>query len=111
MINHKPKTMNIIFNLAVLLSLGLSFNVNAGSDSDAAFTTAWTAADELRQQAADIRNEWRDTGKILKQAKAEQAAGNKQSAMTLVAQAHEQAADALAQAEREKSAWQSRVIK
>ena len=107
MINHMTKTMNIIFKLAILLSLGLSFNVNAGSD----FDSAWTAADKLRQQTADIRNEWRDTGKILAQAKAEQAAGNKDSAMTLVAQAHEQAVDALAQAEREKSAWQSRVIK
>ena len=107
MIKDNTKTMNIIFKLAILLSLGLSFNVNAGSD----FDSAWTAAEELRQQTADIRNEWGNTGKILAQAKAEHAAGNKESAMTLVAQAHEQALDAIAQAEREKSAWQSRVIK
>ena len=107
MITDKTKSMNIMLKLAILLSLGLSFNVNAGSDFDA----AWTAADDLRQQTADIRYEWRDTEKILAQAKAEQAAGNKESAMLLVAEAHEQAADAIAQAKREKSAWQSRVIK
>ncbi|MFT5135656.1 MAG: hypothetical protein ACI8XV_000682 [Arenicella sp.] len=107
MIKDNKKTMNIMLKLAIFLSLSLSLNVNASSDFDA----AWTAADELRQQTAEIRNEWRDTEKILMQAKAEQAAGNKESAISLVAKAHEQAADAIAQAEREKSAWQSRVIK
>ena len=96
-----------MIKLAILLSLGLSVNVVAGSDFDA----AWVAADELRLQAAEIRNEWRKTANILNQAKIEHAAGNKDAAMALVAKAHEESADALAQAEREKTAWQARVIK
>ena len=107
MIKYKSIMMNIIFKLAILLSLSLSLNVSAASDFDA----AWMAADELRQQTASLRNEWRDTEKILAQAKAQQTAGNKESAMALIAKAHEQATDAIAQAKREKAAWQSRVIK
>lgn len=103
MILDKTKTIK----LAVLLLLGLSVNATAGSDFDA----AWAAADELRLQAAEIRNEWKKTTDILDQAKTEHAAGNKDAAMALVAKAHEESVDAIAQAEREKTAWQARVIK
>jgi len=107
MIINKTSTSNLMIKLIIILSMGLSFNANAGSE----FDTAWAAAEDLRLLAAEARNEWRKTADILDQAKAEYAAGNKDAAMALVVKAHEESVDALAQAEREKTAWQARVIK
>ena len=107
MIINKTNVIKSAFKLIFVLSVAFSFNVNAGSD----FDSLWRAADELRQQAAQMRNEWRDTAKILGKAKAEYGSGNIESALALVAKAHEQSADAIAQADREKTAWQARVIK
>ena len=107
MIINNTSISNFVTKLFIILSVTLSFNAMAGSD----FESAWAAAEDLRLQAADARNEWRKTANILDQAKAEYAAGNKDAAMVLVAKAHEESVDALAQAEREKTAWQARVIK
>ncbi len=107
MIINKTSTSKFMIKLVIILSVGLSFNAMAGSD----FDTAWAAAEDVRLQAAEARNEWRKTADILGQAKVEHAAGNKDAAMALVAKAHQESVDALAQAEREKTAWQARVIK
>ena len=77
----------------------------AGDD----FAAAWDAADAKRKEASTIGYEWRDTGKMLKEAKTEAEAGNKEKAMKLVAKAMEQSADAIAQEARESELWAARV--
>ncbi len=73
------------------------------------FEASWKAADEQRQAAAKLGFEWRDTKKLLKKAKAANEAGENEEAVKLVAKAHEQASDAVAQHEREGGLWQARV--
>ena len=75
------------------------------------FNTAWEAADAKRKEAAAVGYEWRDTKKFLKKAKSEHEAGNTEAAMKLVAKAHEEAEDAIAQHAREADLWASRVLK
>ncbi len=73
------------------------------------FATAWEAAEAKRKEAAAVGYEWRDTGKMLKKAKEEAEAGNTEAAMKLVAKAHEESEDAIAQQAREADLWQARV--
>jgi len=47
-------------------------------------------ADAARKQAASVGGEWRDTGKMIKQAKEELAKGEVVAAMKLAAEAHKQ---------------------
>ena len=88
--------------ISLLLATG---SVNANEE----FNAAWDAADARRMDAAAIGYEWRDTGKILGQAKAAAEEGDIESAMKLVAKAHEQSEDAIAQQAREADLWQARV--
>ncbi|MGI9318810.1 MAG: SoxXA-binding protein [bacterium] len=73
------------------------------------FAAAWDAADAKRQEAAAVGYEWRDTKKMLKKAKEQAEAGETDAAMKLVAKAHEESSDAIAQAARESTIWQARV--
>ncbi len=47
-------------------------------------------ADEARKQAASVDGEWRDTAKMIEQAKASLAKGDAVDAMKIAAQAHKQ---------------------
>jgi len=47
-------------------------------------------ADKARKKAGSVKGEWRDTGKIIKQAKAALKAGDTVKAMKLAAKAHKQ---------------------
>jgi NAD/NADP transhydrogenase alpha subunit len=73
------------------------------------FAAAWEAAEAKRKEAGKMGAEWRDTGKMLKQAKKASEDGDAEKAMKLVAKAHEQSEDAIAQYERESSLWSARV--
>lgn len=73
------------------------------------FETAWQAADDKRKEAASVKSEWRDTKKMLAKAKQVAEQGDMETAMKLVAMAHEQANDGIAQAEREAVMWVTRV--
>jgi hypothetical protein len=90
--------------IAIFLLLGTG-SVNANEE----FNAAWDAADARRMDAAAVEYEWRDTGKILKKAKAAAEEGDIEAAMKLVAKAHEQSEDAIAQQAREAGLWQARV--
>jgi len=81
-----------------------SVSVSAGD-----FAAAWDAADAKRQEAGKIGAEWRDTGKMLKNAKKAAEEGDEAKAMKLVAQALEQSEDAIAQHARESNLWMARV--
>lgn len=94
-----------------LLPLALLFTTGTIQAAPDDFDAAYAAADKKRAEAAAIDYEWINTGKLLKKAKQAQAEGKTEKAMKLVAQALEQANDAIAQAERESSQWQARVPK
>ncbi len=98
-------------NLIKLVVPAVLFSLVIGSNSFASdeFTAAWDAADQRRQDAAAVGYEWRDTGKILGQAKDAADGGDMDKAMKLVAKAHEQSEDAIAQQAREAKLWQARV--
>ena len=95
---------NILRSFAALI-LAASFTAFASED----FNAAWEAADAKRAEAGKAGFEWRDTGKMLKQAKEAAEGGDMEAAMKLVAKAQEQSEDALAQGEREANLWQARV--
>ena len=95
---------NILRSFAAL-ALAVSFTAFASED----FNAAWEAADAKRAEAGKAGFEWRDTGKMLKQAKEAAEGGDMETAMKLVAKAHEQAEDGLAQGKREANLWQARV--
>ncbi|NKB77148.1 MAG: hypothetical protein GKR96_08905 [Gammaproteobacteria bacterium] len=111
----KVKTTAVASLVATIMTLGLMSYANVGIVSNAiasdGFESSWAAADEQRKMAAKLGFEWRDTKKLLKKAKAANESGENEKAMKLVAKAHEQSNDAIAQQERESSAWQSRVPK
>jgi hypothetical protein len=90
--------------IAISMLLGTG-SVNANEE----FNAAWDAADARRMDAAAVGYEWRDTSKMLGQAKAAAEEGDIGSAMKLVAKAHEQSEDAIAQQAREADLWQARV--
>ncbi len=94
-------------NFSILTGLLLSSALVLADD----FATKWDEAEAKRIEAAELGYEWRDTEKILKSAKKESEAGNTEKAMALVAQAFEQSKDAIAQSQREKENWASRVPK
>lgn len=81
----------------------------SASISAADFAAAWEAADAKRKEAGKIGAEWRDTGKMLKQAKKAAEEGDEAKAMKLVAKALEQSEDAIAQHARESNLWAARV--
>lgn len=95
---------------AISSLLALFFIVAAGTSvAGDEFAAAWQAADDKRKEAASMKSEWRDTGKMLDKAKQAVEKGDLDTAMSLVAMAHEQAADGIAQAEREAIMWVTRV--
>ncbi len=89
--------------------LALSFVAAGTSLAGDEFEAAWQAADDKRKEAAGMKSEWRDTKKMLDKAKQAAEKGDMDAAMSLVAMAHEQAADGIAQAEREAVIWITRV--
>lgn len=78
----------------------------AGKDS---FDAAYQAAETARQQAAAAGYEWRDTSKLLSEAKDAAAAGDYAAAVKLADEAKLQGELAVQQAAHEADAWKNRV--
>ena len=93
----KNTTKIIAFSWMLLLS-----NV-----SHASAEQAIASAEEARQAAASVGYEWRDTGKLIKQARSLAAKGNKEEAIAIARKAEEQGKDAMAQYRREASRYSS----
>lgn len=97
----------IMRTTAQLLSvalLSLSLITGCASTGDAESVSAEQAIAEAKtaNAAAKAANyEWRDTGKIIKEAEAKLAAGDEEAAIALANKAKAQAEDAIAQAEEE----------
>jgi hypothetical protein len=75
------------------------------------FERRFTEAEGLRTEAAAAGSEWLETGELLDRARAENARGNTELALDLVARARFQAETAIRQAEHESQAWTERVIR
>ncbi len=90
--------------LAALMVLAVSFAVGCASTTEdtgqsnaAAATTAIAAAKKADDQAKAAQYEWRDTGKLIKQAEKAMAAGHYNDAIQLANKARRQAENAIKQ--------------
>ena len=95
--------------LAVVMLAGLP--TSAFADEKTEFEAAWAEADAARKKAASVGGEWRDTGKMLKQAKAAWEAGEHEKATKLVEKAKTQGELGYEQAMKEKGADMPDYIK
>lgn len=68
-------------------------------------------AEASRQEAAEARAEWLQTGSLIEEAKRAAESEDWQQALALARQAKQQAELAVEQAERESVAWRSRVVR
>jgi hypothetical protein len=93
---------------ASLLVAGAGNTVAADEKS---FNATYEAADAARKQAASMNYEWRDTGKMLKQAKEAAAKGDYETAERLANKAEMHGKMAVAQAKEQEQLWQSAVVK
>lgn len=101
------KIMNLV-KLSSLIALVFAVAIGCSSTSDStggeqAAKDAIAAAKAANQQAKDLNNEWRDTGKVIKKAEEALAAGEYDKAISLANKARRQAENAVAQVERENA--------
>ena len=85
---------------------------SASSAADKAiFDVAYAAADEARKGAAAVKFEWRDTRKMLKNAKALAGKGDYAKAVALANKAKAQGEAGQRQAVEQEKLWRSFVVK
>lgn len=75
------------------------------------FEAAYKSADAARMAAAEVGFEWRDTKKMLRQAKKLAEKGEYEQAIALANRAKRQGEFGVLQAEEQEKTWQSRVLK
>lgn len=98
----KTLIRQLLSSLAITSTLVLSGTALAATQAD--FDKAYAAAAAAVNKAAAMKNEWRDSGKILKQAKKAAAAGDFDKAISLAAQAKFQGDTAQEQARAQANA-------
>jgi len=91
-----------LLTLAATAILALSSNVFAASQAD--FDKVYAAAEAEVKKAAAVKNEWRDTGKIMKQAQAAAKEGDFDKAIGLANKAKFQGQAAQEQAASQANA-------
>ena len=97
--------MKTIIKLAVACTLALSLAAcestptKSLSDANMALKSAMAANDKAKKMYV----EWRDTGKVLKKARAAKGKGDFDNAVKLAGKAERQAINAVAQAEAQKN--------
>ncbi len=84
---------------------------NTVSADEKSFNASYEAAEAARKKAASMKYEWRDTGKMLKNAKAAAGKGDYDTAEKLAKKAEMQGKMAVAQAKEQEQAWQAAVVK
>jgi len=98
----KTLIKQLLSSLAITSTLVLSGTALAATQAD--FDKAYAAAAAAVNKAAAMKNEWRDSGKILKHAKKAAAAGDFDKAISLAAQAKFQGDTAQEQARAQANA-------
>lgn len=96
----------VIFMLAFLFAFAA-----LGAETEASFNAAYEAAEQARKKAASLGHEWRDTRKILKNAKAAAKKGDYDKAVTLANEARFEGEAAAGQAALQEKIWQDAVPK
>ena len=98
-----------ILGAALISATMLAGNANAATAED--FKAAHEAAEAARKGAAALKYEWRDTGKMIKKAKALAEKGEFDKAVKLANKAREQGELAQAQAKEQEKSWRDAVLK
>lgn len=101
------KASKIIRSVSFALALsGLAAGgaLAGSSDSEAQFKQAIEKAEAAQQKASSVKGEWRDTGKLIKKAKAAAAKGDYASGTQLANTAYRQGELGYQQAMHEKDA-------
>ena len=97
---------------AVAAALAASAWTPGASATDAAtFEAAHEAGEAARKAAAAVGFEWRDTKKMLKQARKLAEEEKYEEAVALANQARRQGEHGVAQAKEQEAAWQRRVLR
>jgi hypothetical protein len=89
---------------AAAAAAGAAAVAGAGDDPKAALDKAIADAESARKKAASVDGEWRDTGKMIKEAEAAGAAGDFAKGIKLANEAQKQGELGYAQAMHEKGA-------
>ena len=97
---------------AVALVVGAwGWSPQTRASDEATFKAAYQAAVAARKAAAGVGFEWRDTKKLLREARKLAKGGEYAKAARLASRAKRQADLALIQAEEQESAWEATVLK
>ena len=99
------------FVFATLLSILLMPVPGFTAETQESFQAAYDAADAARKKAAAVKSEWRDTRKMLKQAKAAAKKGDFDKAVALANAAKFQGERGAEQGELQARIWQDAVPK
>ena len=94
--------------VAVTLAAGAP---HAQASDEATYKTAFEAALTARRAAAEAGFEWRDTRKLLRQARSLAKKGEYAKAVELVNRARRQGELAVMQAREQEAAWRAAVLK
>ena len=99
------KASNIIRSAAIALALtGLVAGSAQAGDDAAQFKQAIEKAEASKKKAASVKGEWRDTGKIIKKAKAAAEKGDYAKAIKMANTAYRQGELGYQQAVEQKNA-------
>ena len=82
--------MKLIIKLLVIAFLGFTSTMTLAAATDKAAQDAIAAAEQARKKAASVKGEWRDTGKIIKQAEQARKKGDFDRAIKLANKAERQ---------------------
>ena len=97
---------------ALALALGAwGWSPHGWASDEATFKSAYEAAAAARKAARDAGYEWRDTKKILRQARSLAKKGEYAKAIELSNRARRHSELGLIQAEEQASAWKAAVLK
>ena len=97
---------------AVVLAAGVwGWAPPAPAKDEETFTAAYEAAVAARKAAAEVGYEWRDTKKLLRQARKLAKKGEFEKAVALAIRAKRQGELGVMQAEEQEAVWRAMVVK
>ena len=100
-----------LLTISVVVVAASGWGSPALAGDAATFEAAYQSADAARMAAAEVGFEWRDTKKMLRQAKKLAEKGEYEQAIALANRAKRQGEFGVLQAEEQEKTWQSRVLK